>query len=355
MTNNKIFELRKTKNISQEELAKVLNTSRQAISKWERGEAYPDLDKLKDLATYFDVSIDYLLGYDIASVGLNNFIKRLKECVSSKSFDISIDEIKMIVYKNNNNFNLLIYVVNYLLENWKATKDVDIIDLSISYLERMILTFREDNIEKISIKDIKKTICDCYFIKKKYDLVKEYIKNNDLVDMDEYLADCDYYLGNYESAMKTISNVFLESIIKLINSNVTQLKLLLKTNKIIEAYDLTKWSISFIKSIGKNEDLLLDEIYVLTFAKAACEKNLGLDYSESLLFLKNNYDINLKNKNNSVEIKFYYKEKVNVLTLITDIKKELYDESMFLKDSIIHKDMIDIYNELYGEKDGRRD
>ena len=53
MLENKIAELRKEKNLSQEQLAEILNTSRQAVSKWERGEAYPDIDRLKELAIYF--------------------------------------------------------------------------------------------------------------------------------------------------------------------------------------------------------------------------------------------------------------------------------------------------------------
>ena len=291
MINNKISELRKTKNISQEELALVLNTSRQAISKWERGETYPDLDKLKDLATYFDVSIDYLLGYDIASITLNNLVEKLKQCVSNKSFDISLDEIKMIVYKNNNNFNLLLHVVNYLFGYWEVNQNDEIVDLVITYCERMLLIYREDNKEDITINDIKESICYGYLIKKRYDLAKDYIRNNDLVNMNVFLAECEYRLGNFGSASKIATNVFLDSISKLINANMIQVKLLLKSNKIEEAYDLAKWSISFIKPIGKNEDLLLDVIYVLTFVKAACEKNLGLDFSETLFFLKNNIDL----------------------------------------------------------------
>ena len=62
MLGDKIFTLRKNKNISQEEIAEILNTSRQAVSKWERNESKPDLDKLILMAKLFNVSIDYLLG-----------------------------------------------------------------------------------------------------------------------------------------------------------------------------------------------------------------------------------------------------------------------------------------------------
>ena len=57
----KIFNCRKKAGWSQEELASRLGVSRQAVSKWETGEAEPELGKLRLLAQVFDVSIDWLL------------------------------------------------------------------------------------------------------------------------------------------------------------------------------------------------------------------------------------------------------------------------------------------------------
>lgn len=56
-----IRALRTANHLSQEELAEKLYISRQAISKWETGEATPDVDKLVQLAEIFEVSLDYLV------------------------------------------------------------------------------------------------------------------------------------------------------------------------------------------------------------------------------------------------------------------------------------------------------
>lgn len=57
----KIIQLRKSKNWSQEELAYQLDVSRQAVSKWESGHSIPDINKIVMLAELFSVSTDYLL------------------------------------------------------------------------------------------------------------------------------------------------------------------------------------------------------------------------------------------------------------------------------------------------------
>ena len=57
----KIYSQRKLKGLSQEELAEKLGVSRQAVSKWETGEALPEIIKLKGLAEVFGVTTDFLL------------------------------------------------------------------------------------------------------------------------------------------------------------------------------------------------------------------------------------------------------------------------------------------------------
>lgn len=59
--NEKIQELRKQKGLTQEELAEILFVSRTAISKWESGRGYPNIDSLKAIAEFFNITIDELL------------------------------------------------------------------------------------------------------------------------------------------------------------------------------------------------------------------------------------------------------------------------------------------------------
>ena len=63
--NENIRNLRREKDYSQEYLAEKLNVTRQTISKWENGAAMPDLKKLTEIADFFSVSMDTLLGIEI--------------------------------------------------------------------------------------------------------------------------------------------------------------------------------------------------------------------------------------------------------------------------------------------------
>lgn len=58
---NRLYNLRKQKGLSQEELANRLNVSRQTISKWEIGDSTPDMEKLAAISELFEVSLDELV------------------------------------------------------------------------------------------------------------------------------------------------------------------------------------------------------------------------------------------------------------------------------------------------------
>ena len=57
--------IRKDKNLTQEELAEMLNVSRQAVSKWEQKLGYPEIETLFNIANQLDVSLDTLMSEEM--------------------------------------------------------------------------------------------------------------------------------------------------------------------------------------------------------------------------------------------------------------------------------------------------
>lgn len=98
-----IAKLRKDKNITQEELAKNLGISAQAVSKWENGGA-PDVEMLPEIADYFDVSMDFLFGKkndnkdtDFAQKAYLQRLDAIQREMSVNSMQVYNDTIKSLV------------------------------------------------------------------------------------------------------------------------------------------------------------------------------------------------------------------------------------------------------------------
>lgn len=80
---NRLRKLREDNNIKQVELAKVFNITSQALSQYERGLRMPDAVLLDKLATYFNVSVDFLLGRNLNTLSeeADNEIKKIVDAI----------------------------------------------------------------------------------------------------------------------------------------------------------------------------------------------------------------------------------------------------------------------------------
>ena len=96
----KLQKLRKDNNLSQEQLAEKIGVSRQAISKWERGEATPDSDNLICLAKIYNISLDELISSK-EEKGNNNMNEESKKTELMKIKDyvlVALLSIVTIIY-----------------------------------------------------------------------------------------------------------------------------------------------------------------------------------------------------------------------------------------------------------------
>ena len=91
--NERIKKLRKEKGLTQSQLADKLGVTDKAVSKWEVGEANPDISLLVNLANIFDVSVDYLLtGKVEESISLEDMDEHKRALYLIKKDDLGLFE-----------------------------------------------------------------------------------------------------------------------------------------------------------------------------------------------------------------------------------------------------------------------
>lgn len=88
---DKLYELRKNQNLSQEEVAEKLNVTRQTISKWETNQSMPDLDKIVPLCELYGITADFLLQGTVDSKAKEtNLIENTLRKEKAKVISISV-------------------------------------------------------------------------------------------------------------------------------------------------------------------------------------------------------------------------------------------------------------------------
>lgn len=108
--------LRKEKGLTQESLAEILHISPQSVSKWERGDAYPDISMLPTLANCFGVTVDALLGNDkiIAEERINNYIEKYKKLTSNDEGQKALELAKNAYEEYSYDYRIVMLYVNAL-------------------------------------------------------------------------------------------------------------------------------------------------------------------------------------------------------------------------------------------------
>ena len=91
-----IRAFRKQRGLTQEQLAEVLGVSVGAVYKWESKSSLPELKLIMEMADFFEVSVDALLGYQIKDNQLNVAVERLWKASRSRDYDALSEAEKAI-------------------------------------------------------------------------------------------------------------------------------------------------------------------------------------------------------------------------------------------------------------------
>ena len=93
-----INKKRKEKGITQEQLADYIGVSKASVSKWESGQSYPDILLLPEIATYFNITVDELIGYSpqLTKEDIKKIYKKFCKDFATKPFDEVMDEYEQM-------------------------------------------------------------------------------------------------------------------------------------------------------------------------------------------------------------------------------------------------------------------
>lgn len=129
--------LRKQANLTQADLAKKLNVSRQAVAKWENGVGLPDIDNLKKLSSIFNVKIDDLLNYKIEDIKLEPDATE-ERIDKEKSKFKNVDNFILQIFSNADSIEKLTRIIK--LTFWQEVLDFLLV------LERLVLQICQEQV-----------------------------------------------------------------------------------------------------------------------------------------------------------------------------------------------------------------
>lgn len=138
-----LIRKRKEKGVTQDELAEYIGVSKASVSKWETGQSYPDITFLPQLATYFNITIDDLMGYSpqMTKEDIRKTYHKLSLDFATKAFDDVLAECFGIIKKYYSCFPLLYRMAVLLVNHYSLSKSeqqrIEMMQKSIELCERV--------------------------------------------------------------------------------------------------------------------------------------------------------------------------------------------------------------------------
>ena len=155
--NEKLQKLRKEKKYSQEELADMLDVTRQSVSKWESGQTYPEMDKLLAICKIFGCTLEELTN---DSIKLNEFAGEKKSKVSDIASSVEEFIEKTYHYFTGSTFKdiLKCLIIMFVVYNYTLYDGVRIVvtssEKNISTIKKNSETKQKDEEKEINNQDI---------------------------------------------------------------------------------------------------------------------------------------------------------------------------------------------------------
>ena len=150
-----ITNKRREKGVTQGDLAKFIGVSKASVSKWEIGQSYPDITFLPQLATYFDISLDELMGYEpqMKECDIRKLYEELTTQFATQSFDEVMNRCRELTKKYYSCYPLLLNI-GALYINYGVTCDDAEKKCSIFAEAKELLTRVKENSDDISLKQL---------------------------------------------------------------------------------------------------------------------------------------------------------------------------------------------------------
>lgn len=289
-----IISKRKEKGVTQDELAEYIGVSKASVSKWETGQSYPDITFLPQLATYFNISIDELMGYSpqMSKEDIRKLYHGLAAQFASQPFNEIIAECKAIIKKYYSCFPLLLQMAVLFINHYMYACNREQVEEILSEAEELCIRVRTESDDMRLAKEAvyMQAIC-CLGLKKPQsilDLFGESIKPQ--LPEEALISKAYQLMGNTSKAKEVTQINIYQHLMMEIDALLNYL--LLCSDKMDKAEEILNRTLS-IAEIFNMEKLDTNKIVLLyaTAAKVYCENG---DYEKAVDMLDKYVDVCMK-------------------------------------------------------------
>ena len=271
--NENIRNYRKGMSLTQEQLAEAMGVSVATVSKWEGGSVSPDVEMLAELADFFQISVDVLLGYQWKKRSMGQCVEELKHCYETSRYEEGKTEARKAVQRFPYSFpilywsGMLFFVASIRNANGTFHTDENVTE-DIVYakdlLKRALGVFEQNGDKSISRESIHQIIGNIYGYLGEKERAVEYLEEYNICNVNDQMLGVFYsHLGEYEKAKKYAYRNFQRNLLNVWAGFTSIFNLFIETGKYDEILALAQWTKGFCSSVAPEDSSYFERCAVL--------------------------------------------------------------------------------------------
>ncbi len=268
-----IRSLRKQRHLTQEQLAEVLGVTAGAVYKWESGLSVPELDLIVEMADFFDISVDTLLGYRMKDNREEAVLDRLKGFFSSHDPQ-ALTEAEKALKKYPHSFKVVYISAKVYTIIGSSTKDRAKLHRALDLLETSRGLLRQNRDPEISETRILGDIAGIYCFLGEYEKGMEILKKNNTggIFNETIGSNLAIFMGRPEEAEPYLTEALLQNAFGLFGTAISYAFVYLERKEFTAARDMLTMSLNLLQGIRKETEApdFLDELQAVLLVLLAC-------------------------------------------------------------------------------------
>ncbi len=280
-----IRELRKERRMTQEQLAEVMGVSTASVSKWESAQSAPELSMLMELADYFEVSVDMLMGHTIAPDQVAARIERTKELLEAGEVNQCAAEAEILVRNYPNDCKVLEGCSDLFYNLYMTTFERDHMERSIELMKRLMAVETDPTgakrFERLS------RLANQHELLQEWEKAEEYYKEGNVSGMnDRALARCLANAGKNTAALEALSEVFRMDLFWMVQDVFVFAQLLEEQKNYDQADGALNWACAALEQAGGNVSRHFSGMLMVLYVKRAWMAEYREEWGKAESFIR---------------------------------------------------------------------
>lgn len=250
MLHENIRSIRKAKGMTQEALAEAMGVTTAAVSKWETGQSAPEVEMLMELADYFEVSVDTLLGHTVSADRKQSLLDALEELAKEQKFDEAKALAQKLLRSYPNDYDVVSKVADLYYRSDVTVDGSADMAYSIELTKRLFALLDDPTgMERFNLLS---RLGNQYELMKNWDMARKYYtESNVFCANNRALARMLADEGKYREAADAITEEFTQDLFNILLNSMSLHKVWRELGEPEKAEAALDWAICAVKTAGK--------------------------------------------------------------------------------------------------------